>query len=163
MSRCALIAAALLGLLAPAVAGEPTIFLVRHAEKADASAGDAKDPELSEPGRSRAESLARTLQDAGITSIYVTELKRTQQTAEPLARSASIKPTVVPARETAALVARLKDNTGNALVVGHSNTVPDIIKTLGAPEAITLDETEYDNLWIWRGGAMPQLIRLHYR
>ena len=45
-----------------------------------------KDPDLSDAGRARAESLANVLKDAGITAIYATELKRTQQTAAPLAR-----------------------------------------------------------------------------
>ena len=158
-----LVTVAGLALLAPAWAAEPTIFLVRHAEKAEATTGNPKDPELSEIGRRRAESLALTLKDAGITSIYVTELKRTQQTAEPLARSAKLRPTVVPAKETPALVTRLNETTGNVLVVGHSNTIPEIIKALGAPEPVAIADGEYDNLFVWRPGASPQLIRLHYR
>lgn len=158
-----LVTVAVLALLAPAWAAEPTIFLVRHAEKAEATTGNPKDPELSEIGRRRAESLALTLKDAGITSIYVTELKRTQQTAEPLARSADLRPSVVPAKDAPALVTRLNDMIGNVLVVGHSNTIPEIIKALGAPEPVAIADSEYDNLFIWRPGASPQLIRLHYR
>lgn len=160
MSVRSIVAAALLCLSVLTVAAEPTIFLIRHAEKAEGATGDAKDPDLSPAGRARADALALMLKDAGITSVFVTELRRTQQTAAPLARAADIQPTVVPAKETAALVDKLKEARGNVLVVGHSNTLPEIIRALGAPEPISIADEEYDNLFIWTGGAQPQLLRL---
>jgi len=57
------------GLLVSTAAAQSTIFIVRHAEK---TGGD--DPELSEAGRARAESLATVLKDAGITAIYNSEV-----------------------------------------------------------------------------------------
>jgi len=65
------------------VSAQSVIFIVRHAEKAD---NTSKDPDLSEAGRTRAQALAGMLKDADITSIYVTDFKRTQQTAMPLAK-----------------------------------------------------------------------------
>jgi broad specificity phosphatase PhoE len=73
---CFLLASALLS----TATAQSTIFVVRHAEKADAT----KDPDLSEAGRARAEALAKALRDAKIAAIYATEFKRTQQTAAPL-------------------------------------------------------------------------------
>jgi transcriptional regulator len=35
-----------------------------------------------------------------------------------------------------------------ALVVGHSNTVPEVIKMLGADQSVTIDEKEFDNLFV---------------
>jgi broad specificity phosphatase PhoE len=90
---------------------QSTIFIVRHAEKADAT----KDPDLSEAGRARAEALAKTLRDANITAIYATEFKRTQQTAAPLAKILGITVTILPAKDNAALIAKLRASTGNAL------------------------------------------------
>ena len=142
-----------------ACAAEPTIFVVRHAEKAQG--GDEKDPGLSEAGRARAESIAKVLKDAGITAIYATELKRTQQTAEPLARLMQLDLTIVPAKETAALVSRLRATDGAALVVGHSNTVPQILQALGAATAVTIGEADYDNLFIVPAATATKLIRLH--
>ena len=85
-----------------------TIYLVRHAERADSGtmAGTtmATDPDLSEAGRARAASLAVMLKDAGIKAIYTTEYKRTRQTAEPLAKAIGVTATVVPARDMKALV-----------------------------------------------------------
>ena len=157
------VAAAVLVLVVPAFAAEPTVFLVRHAEKAEATGGDTKDPELSPAGRARAEALALTLKDAGITSIYVTELKRTQQTAAPLARAANVEPTILPAHDTAALLARLRQTRDNMLVIGHSNTLPEIIKALGVSEPVTIADADYDSLFVWTAASPQQLIRLHFR
>ncbi len=137
---------------------QSTVFIVRHAEKADAT----KDPDLSEAGRARAEALAKMLKDANITAIYTTEFKRTQQTAAPLAKALGITATTVLAKDNAALIAKLRASNGNALVVGHGDTIPDLIKTLGISEPINIAENDYDNLFALVLVEKPQLIRLHY-
>ena len=138
---------------------QSTIFIVRHAEKADAT----KDPDLSEVGRARAEALAKMLKDANITAIYATEFKRTQQTAAPLAKALSITITTLPAKDNAALIAKLRASNGNALVVGHGDTIPDLIKALGMSDPINVAENDYDNLFAVVLDQKPHLIRLHYR
>jgi phosphohistidine phosphatase SixA len=144
-----------------------SIFLVRHAERADTISGAhatmAADPSLSEAGRQRAQSLATILKDAGITAIYSTEFKRTQETAAPLAKTLGISVTTVPANDTASLVEKLKASTSNVLVVGHSNSIPEIVKALGITTPLVIGERDYDNLLIVTVGSQPQLIRLHYR
>ena len=132
---------------------------IRHAEKADAT----KDPDLAEAGRARAEALAKALRDANITAIYVTEFKRTQQTAAPLAKALGITVTVLPAQDSAALIAKLRALNGNALVVGHGDTIPNLIKALGVSEPINIAENDYDNLFAVVLDGKRQLIRLHYR
>ena len=138
---------------------QSTIFIVRHAEKADAT----KDPDLSEAGRARAEALAKTLRDARITAIYATEFKRTQQTAAPLAKALSITVATLPAKDNAALIAKLRASTGNTLVVGHGDTIPALIKALGISDPINIAENDYDNLFVVVLDEKPHLIRLHYR
>jgi broad specificity phosphatase PhoE len=138
---------------------ESTIFIVRHAEKADAT----KDPDLSDAGRARAEALAKTLRDANITEIYATEFKRTQQTAAPLAKALGITVTILPAKDNAALIAKLRASTGNMLVVGHGDTIPDLIKAFGISDPINIGENDYDNLFAMVPDQKPHLIRLHYR
>jgi broad specificity phosphatase PhoE len=103
------------------------------------------------------------LKDAGISAIYVTEFKRTQQTAAPLAKALGITVTTLPAKDNAALVAKLRASNGNALVVGHSDTIPDLIKALGISEPINIAENDYDNLFAVVLDEKPHLIRLHYR
>lgn len=138
----------------------PTIFFVRHAEKAT-TGGD--DMDISEAGRARAESLATVLKDAEISAIYTSEFKRTQQTAAPLAKAIHVEPSVIPAKDGAALLAKLRGSSGNVLVVGHGNTIPDLLKTLGLTTPINIADNDYDNLFVVLLEEKPRLIRLHYR
>lgn len=151
--------------LVPAAA--QTTFVVRHAERADTAAGGAAmmatDPDLSAVGRARAEALAAALKDAKITAIYVTQYKRTQQTAAPLARALGVEPIVVESRDTPALIEKLKAGNGNALVVGHSNSVGQVIQALGVAEPVTLSDDDYDNLFVVVGRDKPTLVRLHFK
>jgi broad specificity phosphatase PhoE len=158
-----------LALAAPALA-QGTVFLVRHAERADQGAGMqmqkmmGNDPDLSPAGQSRAESLAAMLKDAGITAIYTTQFKRTQQTAAPLAKALGLEVQAVSAADLKTLAARIAAENGNVLVVGHSNTVPDTIKALGVAAPVTIGDDEYDNLFIVsRAGGTPSVVRLRFR
>lgn len=163
--RLSLTILAALALAVPAAA--QTIVVVRHAERADAVAGAAPsmstDPDLSDAGRARAESLAAALRDAKITAIYTSQYKRTQQTAAPLAQALKIQPVVVPAADMPALIEKLKAGGGNALVVGHSNTVGQVIAGLGVSETIAVGDAEYDNLFVVVRGETPTLVRLRFR
>ncbi|MBA3640321.1 MAG: histidine phosphatase family protein, partial [Acidobacteria bacterium] len=94
---------------------------------------------------------------------YTTEYKRTRQTGEPLAKALGIEVTPVPARQMPALLEKLKSVTGNALVIGHSNTVGEVIAGLGVSEAVKLTDNDYDNLFVVVRGEKPTLIRLHFR
>lgn len=149
------------------LAAQQTIFLVRHAERADSAPGTsptmAADPDLSDAGRARADSLAAALKDANITAIYVTEFKRTQQTAAPLAKALGLTVKIVTSKSTPALIKQLAASKGNVLVVGHSNSVPDVIKGLGVTAPVTIGDDEFDNMFLVSRGPTPSLLRLHYR
>jgi len=138
---------------------QPVVVIVRHAEKA---ASGGKDPDLSPAGRARAEALARILKDSGITAIFTSEFKRTQETAASTATSAHVTPTVVEAKDTTGLVAKLHQLNGNALLVGHGDTIPNIIKALGINSSINIPDADYSELLIVTLGDKPQLFRLHY-
>ena len=165
-TRIALLAALALSLSTHAIA-QSTVFVVRHAERADAGTAAATmtgaDPDLSDAGHTRARSLAAMLKDAGVTAIFATNRKRTQQTAAPLATALGVTVVTIPTADTAALVAMVKAASGNVLVVGHTNTVPDVIKGLGVDTPLVVEESEFDNLFIVTRGEKPTLLRLHYR
>lgn len=149
-------------LLVPATGlAQSAVFTVRHAERADAgmAAPAGADPDLSDAGRARAETLASMLRDARITAIFVTELKRTQQTAAPLAKQLGLTPSVVSSKDPATVAARVTAASGNVLVVGHSTTVPAILKALGIADSVTIDESDFGNLFIVDRG---RLLRLRY-
>ncbi|MBA3831607.1 MAG: histidine phosphatase family protein [Chthoniobacterales bacterium] len=161
--RCTLLLVLTCAFAAIATAGAQTIFLVRHAERADAGGVAQTDPGLSKEGHERAAALARTLQDAKIVAIYATEYSRTQETAQPLAEKIGVRATIIPAKGIIALIAKLKNLTGNVLIVGHSNTLPEIVKALGVSSPITIGELEYDNLLVVVGDPLPRILQLHYR
>jgi len=137
----------------------PFVFIVRHAEKATTGGND---PDLSDAGRKRADALARILKNSQITSVFVTEFKRTQETAAPLATAAHLTPTIIPAKDVPALVVKLRALNGNALVVGHGNTIPDLVKELGIATPITIPEDDYTEIFVVSLADPPQLLRLHY-
>lgn len=133
-----------------------TVFLVRHAEKAapgdpEFDPRDAADPPLTAAGRARAEALARTLEEAGVTAIFASEFARTQQTVAPLAARIGLEVIVHPARDTAGLAELIATAHAGGVVVisGHSNTVPALVEALGAGAVDPIEETwEYDNLYV---------------
>src|SRR5213078_478315 len=143
----------------PIVSAQPVVVIVRHAEKAS---DGGNDPDLSSAGRARADALARILKNSGITAIFTSEFKRTQETAAPIATSTHLTPTVVAAKDTAGLVAKLHQLNGNALVVAHGDTIPNIIKALGINSPINIPDADYSELLIVTLGDNPQLFRLHY-
>lgn len=140
----------------PALPPNTRVILVRHAEKADATA----DPVLSDAGQERARALADSLAHSGIAGIIVTQLQRTRLTAQPLASRLGLVPAVVPAGapgvdHAAAVAAMIRERFAGktVLVVGHSNTVPAIIRALGVSDAVTIPDGEYDDLFVVTTGA----------
>jgi broad specificity phosphatase PhoE len=149
----------ILFLLAAAADAAPVVFVVRHAEKAT---GGGNDPELSPAGHKRADALARILQDSQITAIFVTEFKRTQETAAPTAKETHITPTIIPSTDIAGLALKLHAMNANALVVGHGNTIPDLMKALGIAIPINIPDADYTEIFVVSLSDPPQLLRLHY-
>jgi broad specificity phosphatase PhoE len=146
-------------LLVTAANAAPVIFIVRHAEKASTGGND---PDLSPQGQKRADALAHILKDSQATFVFVTEFKRTQETAAPTARAARVKPMVIPANDTGALVEKLRALNGNALVVGHGNTIPDLLKALGITTPVSIPDDDYTEVFAVLMGNPPQMLRLHY-
>jgi broad specificity phosphatase PhoE len=152
-----------IGLLAGAVEAraQSAVILVRHAERLD----DSKDSPLSTTGHQRAERLARMLETAGVTAIYTTQYQRTIQTAEPLARRFGLTITSEdpPVSE---LLRRIHEShpQETVLIVGHSNTVPELLTALGYRTKIEIADGDYDNLFIVtpRQGSPPVVVRLKF-
>lgn len=147
--------------------GEKLVFIVRHAEKANAT---EQDPSLSDAGKARAVALAAALRDAGVSEVFVTQRKRTRETAAVLTEARQLTAHVVPfgastPDHAAAVAAAVRKAKGNAvLVVGHSNTVTLIVAALGGPRLPELCDAEYSNLFIVRLPARgsPAFVRAHY-
>ena len=130
-----------------------TFVIVRHAEK---STDDPQDPSLSEIGKTRAQSLARLLEDAPLNAAYATGFRRTQQTAQPAADAHGTAIAIYDAQLPAAtFAARLRATHahGTVLVVGHSNTVPDIVAALSGQPVDAMSDDQYDLVYRVGTGA----------
>ena len=162
MTRFTLAAAVILLATAAPVRAQKAVILVRHAEKVD----DSRDPLLSAAGKARARALARHLRTAGVKAIYVTQFRRTMLTAAPLAAAAGLQPVVLSADQTQALVDRIREENAHdvVLVVGHSDTVPEVLRRLGHAQPVTIGASEYDNLFVAipRPEGAPAVLRLRY-
>ena len=119
------------------------IYLVRHAEKQHSK---DKNPTLTELGHQRANNIANMLKKNDISHIYSTDYHRTQQTAKPLSDLIKVAITSYDPRDLPAFAQQLKTIQGNILVVGHSNTTPELVSLLGG-QSTPIDESEYDRLY----------------
>jgi 2,3-bisphosphoglycerate-dependent phosphoglycerate mutase len=125
-----------------------TFIIMRHAEKESTGT----DPNLTSDGILRADELKRILNNISIKTIYSTPFNRTRQTVQPLATSKSLSITeYATSTPYAQLVSDIRAaNKGKVVViVGHSNTVPDILKEISNNSFnITISDSQYDNLFI---------------
>ena len=149
----------------PATPADAVEFvIVRHAEKA-ADAGD--DPSLTNAGRARATALAQALAGTPVAAVYSTGYARTRETAQPTAAAHDLPVTPYDAREPAdAFAGRLRaaHDRGTVLVVGHSNTVPGLVRALGAPPAAPMPESEFDRYTVVLvpPGGEPRVLVARY-
>lgn len=138
------------------------VFVVRHAEK-----GGGEDPRLTDAGRERAGQLVHLLAGAGLDAVYATQWRRTQETAAPIAEALGKEVEIVETTDgfERRLAARVKrQHAGEVvLIVGHSNTNPELLSALGAAEAPAISDDDYDDVYvmIYPDGE-PRLLRLGY-
>ncbi|WP_461099642.1 SixA phosphatase family protein [Spirosoma luteolum] len=122
-----------------------TVYVVRHAEKVD----ESDSASLSAAGQARAVALADLMASHRISRILTTPYRRTRQTAEPLARRLGLPIETYPAAPVQAgvdRINRLRNQT--VLVVGHSNTILELVRGLGATPALTrVNASDFSNLF----------------
>jgi broad specificity phosphatase PhoE len=129
---------------------DQVLYLLRHAEK-EISAN--RDPDLSAPGRERSEKLAHWFAETGVDAIYASEFRRTRATAEPLVKAkatrlrlARIGKQAIPEWATQFAKKLRRRHAGETVVViGHSNTIPELARALGV-EIMDIAENEYDRI-----------------
>ena len=132
-----------LGSAGPAAAAEP-VYVIRHLPKA----AEGADPPLTAEGHRQADALAALLAGSGIKALFATPTRRAVETAEPLAKRLGLKVTMYDPRDPAALVAAATAIAGPVLVVGHSNTVPDLVARFGGAPAPVIGENDYGTIFV---------------
>ena len=125
-----------------------TFYLIRHAEK-DRTNPDDIDPELNQDGLGRAMHWAEILNEVALDAIYTTDFERTRMTAAPASVKQDITVQVYDPEELN-IDQFVADNLGkNVLVVGHSNTTPDMVnKLIGEEKYGPMDDTDNGSLFI---------------
>ena len=152
--------AALLALGSVEQAAPTTIVLVRHAE-AVANAGT--DPVLSDAGIARAKALAAALKDAGVKAVITTQYQRTILTGRPLAEATGAELLQLPAQTGNPATLAAKYAGGTIVIVGHSNTVPAIVKGLTGVDVGEIAHDSYDQMFIVTGApGGARLVRARY-
>ncbi len=140
-------------------AGATTVLLVRHAEK-----GPGRDPDLTGEGRRRSLALVELARQAGVAATYHTQFKRTAQTAEPVATHLGVPLIPIeyaPGKEQEhadALIASIRRlySGKTVLIVGHSTTIPVILRKLGVESTRKIPETEYGTLFVVVEGTVRE-------
>lgn len=135
----------------PAVAGP--IYVTRHY---DTPAGE-RDPDLTATGSARATVLAKWFSGRKLAAIYVTDFKRTRQTVATLATERGLIPIVYGPAPLPEFIARLRAMKGPVLVVGHSNTVPDIVAGVGGERPGEIAHAEFGELWMVEDGRASRV------
>ena len=120
----------------------PTIYVSRHMRK-----GEGDDPPLSAQGSAEAERLAALLSDKSIKAIFVTPTRRSRETAAPLAAATGAAVETYDPRDNAALARRVAAIPGSILIVGHSNTVPEIVAAIGGTPPAPMSEEDFGRLF----------------
>ena len=121
------------------------VYLVRHAEKA---IDETDDPPLALAGQIRVQVLRQLLADSDLTHVHTTDWKRTRETARPIAKDVGVEPSIYDAGDMAGFAATLRATPGHHLVVGHSNTTPMLVETLGGDPSTPIHDLEYDRLYV---------------
>ena len=125
-----------------------TFYLIRHAEKDRSNPEDA-DPELTQKGLGRAMHWAEILNEVPLDAIYTTDYARTSMTAAPASVKQDITVQYYDPQTLEAEAFKSEHAGQNVLVVGHSNTTPDVAnRLLGENRFAPMEDTDNGSLFI---------------
>jgi phosphohistidine phosphatase SixA len=140
-----------------------TLVLTRHAEK-ESSKGD---PKLTKAGYERAENLKNILLPLNPERCYTTSPARCVLTTMPLAKAIKSPNAHYQAKDYYSLFDTVikEHKTKRALIVGHSNTIPEMLNLLiGEKQYDEFDESEYSRLFlvVTKGLGDSEIMELTY-
>jgi phosphohistidine phosphatase SixA len=121
----------------------PVFYVMRHLDTPEGE----RDPDLNAQGQRRAALLAQWFIRERPAAIYVSDFRRTRQTAAPLAARLGLTPIVYDPADMPGLIRRVRAGPLPALVVGHSNTVPEIVAQLGGTRPAPLVHADFGDIW----------------
>jgi imidazolonepropionase-like amidohydrolase/phosphohistidine phosphatase SixA len=126
----------------PPMIASQSLYVMRHLQR-----GEGSDPPLSEEGLRNAGRLHAVLAQDPPAAIYVSRTRRAQETVAALAKALGLTPKLYDPGNPQALIDVVARETGTVLIVGHSNTVPDIVQRLGGTAPAPLGEADFGDIW----------------
>ncbi len=122
---------------------QPNIYVMRHLH----TPAGVTNPDLTDAGQRTAILVDRWFRRDPPAVIYVSSTRRAQQTAAPLAMRLKLTPKIYNPADTPGLLAAVIQEKGTVLVVGHSNTVPEIVAGLGGTRPAPLIHENFGDIW----------------
>ena len=119
------------------------IYLFRHSEK---QAG--KNPSLTVLGAQRAQYLLQLVKQHKNVQLFSSNYKRTLQTAAPMATYFNTAVKMYDAGDLASFKSNLLKLQGVVIVVGHSNTTPELTALLSNGGINAMSEDEFSRYYI---------------
>ncbi|MCE1204210.1 MAG: histidine phosphatase family protein [Holophagaceae bacterium] len=134
-------------LCAGLLAQDTVVVLLRHAEKSHK--GDSA--LLSHTGQRRAASLPPQLGPYAPSALFASNLRRTQQTLEPLSKALALPLQIYERGREGALAQRILTlHSGQVVIVcGHSDTLMVLVSALGHGESFP-EISGFDRYWVLR-------------
>ena len=138
---------------------QDAVYLIRHCEKELSGTNPALTPE----GRQRAADWSKMLQHVGLDAIITSDTLRTQQTGAIIADELGLQANAFPRGDNAGLVDVLQfdHEEDTVLIVAHAETIPRILEGLGVREDITIDQSEFANLFAVLGPSSDAPMYVH--
>lgn len=142
------------------VQAQEAIYIIRHAEKELTG----EDPKLTDIGRKRAAAWAEMLMHAKLDVAITSDARRTRETGEIIAKTLGLPKKEIPKQDVTGLVDLLQfdHEEDSVLVVGHTETIPNILAKLGVVDVVEISKDDFANLFILfaPGSGERQLVRL---
>ncbi|TKD50014.1 SixA phosphatase family protein [Sphingomonas baiyangensis] len=151
MRRRALLVLAGVALLAGCAGEAPsqTVYVMRHLHTPEG----VTDAELTPEGHAAARTLAAQLEGQKLAAVFTTDFRRSRASVAPLLAARAMTAQLYDHRDPDALVARIRAVEGDVLVVGHSNTVPELVEKLGGARPAPMTHPDFGDLWVIRAGT----------
>jgi len=138
---------------APARAAPTTVYVMRHLNTPEGQ----RDPDLTAEGQQNAQRVRAWFTGKPLTAIYISDFRRTRQTIAPLAVERGLTPVIYDPADPKALIATIGGASGSVLIVGHSNTVPDLVEALGGDRPGPMTHPDFGDIWTIAGGKTDRV------
>ena len=134
-------------LVSSSVNAQETVFVIRHAEQELTGLRDAG---LRPEGRERAADWATILRPSGVDVVVTTEIERSRATGAIIAEALEVPRVEFSQGGSLAIAKFLRENYPEdvILVVGHSGTIPIMLRSFGYPDTFPISYAAYGWLFI---------------